>query len=115
MGTPLAQAAAMQRYLLILSVMAVGCGPMITSGGFRVSQRWYDDDANQIKPRAAFELHCAAEQIQLVVLSTYADTFEPDSFGATGCGQQVVYVQAGSGTWVLNSTSSAPRQQARTD
>ena len=89
--------------------LVVGCaGQLIDSGGFHVSKKWFEDDVRQIKPRAAFEMGCPQEQIELVVLAVAnGQSAQPISIGATGCGKKLVYVEIRGPEWVLNSDSRA--------
>jgi hypothetical protein len=89
----------------------VGCtGPLVESGGFKVQESALNEAVAKIKPRAAFDLSCGQEQIQLVVLAvargqmdTAQDT-QPKQIGASGCGKKAVYIDVlDNGDWVLNS------------
>lgn len=87
----------------VLSLPMAGCLAKVQVGGHSLyADEWarYSED---IKRRAAFELKCPAEQIQLQVLATnpFNDAI-PNQVGADGCGQRLVYVRTPSG-FVLNS------------
>lgn len=62
----------------------------------------------QLRTRAAFDLHCDENQLQLIEIDNR-------TMGVRGCGQQVTYVESCDGpkggmatscTWVLNTDSS---------
>ena len=57
--------------------------------------------------RAAFEMHCPKDQIQLVQLGRALDSSMVSGIqvGVQGCGRQAVYVFANETGWVLNSAT----------
>ncbi len=65
----------------------------------------------QVQQRAAFDLQCDVEKIDVKFLDANHDTA-----GASGCGRQATYVNA-HGTWVKNSETTggaAPQGQTAT-
>jgi hypothetical protein len=92
--------------LPIVGLAASSCVAAIQVGGFRLDKAYWERDQAQIRSRASFDLHCSADQIELVPLSTYSHTdWYANTVGVKACGQQVVYLRPdlGRGTWVLNS------------
>jgi hypothetical protein len=74
-----------------------------------------------LRPRVAFDMHCAEGQMTFTPLS--GDCFKEHlndaadelpkyytcTLGVSGCGQQATYVHVPNGDWVMNSTDSASR------
>ena len=97
----------MKSLVSFVSLLAIGCaGPLVESGGFRVHEAYLNAAKEQVRPRASFDLKCAPEKLSLVVVGVgeYSRDF-PEQMGVTGCSQQLVYVRAPSGVWILNSSS----------
>ena len=81
---------------LWLSLLASGCGSTIAES-FR--RRGLD--------RAAFELQCPPEQVELTGLGTPLDSKAKrgSQVGVSGCGRRLVYVFMERSGWILNSDS----------
>jgi hypothetical protein len=75
----------------------------------------------ELRPRAAFEMRCPAEQLKLIPLNPTAIENNPDTsftesiryqirvgaqVGVEGCGNRMVYIGTREG-WVANSNTSA--------
>jgi hypothetical protein len=100
------------RLLFLTIIAATGCaGSIVESGGFKVNKAQTERAFEEVRNRAAFELHCARERIEEIVLNVgLHDALlgdPPTQIGASGCGQRAVYVTSNSG-WVLDSTSTQP-------
>jgi hypothetical protein len=103
----------MARVAIAVALVAACAGTTIESGGFKVQKDYTLDAFAKVRARAAFEFPCAAEQIELVVLSIAPEgpapctkcTSIPDQIGAIGCGHRATYVASAEG-WVNNT---APR------
>lgn len=76
----------------------------IASGCFSMYQ-YRSDWERALRSRAAFEMSCPEEQLQITPLTDarFGITDAPLSQGVTGCGQKSVYVASESG-YILNST-----------
>ena len=97
-------------FLALFVTTLAGCagGPLVESGGFKVHQEWLDKDIAAVRPRAAFDLGCAAEQLQLVVVAVTPDQDSvPSQIGASGCGKRSVYIEVPGGSWVKNSETKS--------
>jgi hypothetical protein len=76
-------------------------------------ERWHEDEAD-LRRRAAFEISCTPEKLELTVLK---GRFEPSAgynfamqVGVTGCNHRLVYVKLDqSKEWVLNSSDGSPK------
>lgn len=51
----------------------------------------------QLKKRAAFDLDCPQNEIEITEIEYYA------TYGVTGCQTRATYLHSPNGTWVLNS------------
>jgi hypothetical protein len=80
---------------------------LIVVAGCLVSACMAEATAEQLRTRAAFDLHCNAQSLQVQAL-------DQRTRGVTGCGQQVAYVESCNGvktafgtqcTWVMNTDS----------
>ena len=57
-----------------------------------------------LRQRAAFELQCPAEQLQITPLDDAAASHGGGATGVRGCGRQAAYIWDAYGTgWILNS------------
>ena len=92
--------------LALFAGLSSGCVTTTVVGGKTLgSQRW-NEDSEAIRTRAAFDLHCAADQLALTILAINRRggwTPIATQVGVSGCGNQAVYVLSPSG-WVVNST-----------
>lgn len=64
--------------------------------------------AGALQPRAAFDLKCPADQIQLAEISGCGGIKMGNTrcvMGAVGCGRQATYMDV-DGNWVMNSAAS---------
>jgi hypothetical protein len=90
-----------------------GClGPPIIVAGQPMAASYWTQNDRDVRQRAAFELSCPSEQLQLVPLMTKEleqGQQVAHQIGVTGCGHRLVYVLDYSGGWVLNSSDAAPR------
>ncbi len=64
--------------------------------------------ADTLRPQAAFDLQCQADQIQMTPLSGDCDKKLGNTYdctlGVTGCGKQTTYSHVpGTNTWVVNA------------
>jgi hypothetical protein len=78
------------------------------SGAFTVHKGSTEEAFAQVRSRAEFELKCAKDRIDLVVLGVRSDLYNnnyPNQIGATGCGHKAVYVETHAG-WVMNTETS---------
>lgn len=82
-----------------LLLLCTSCaGPLINSGGYQVSQKWFQQDMDQIRPRAAFALDCAGDKIEGVVLAVMpTNSAAPGQIGVSGCGHRAVFVPRSEG------------------
>jgi hypothetical protein len=57
--------------------------------------------------RAAFEMQCPAQQLQIVGLNRplHAAAYAGSQVGVTGCGKRMVFVNTEAAGWVANSAS----------
>lgn len=92
---------------LIPFVATVACAhPMIESGGFTVGKKITEKSFETVENRAAFELRCPKERLQLVVLNVNPiETSWPSQIGVDGCGVRAVYVPTAGG-WVMNTKNA---------
>ena len=82
--------------LAMLLAIVFGSGCVIKGG------------AGALQPRAAFDLKCAENQIQVTELSGCGGIKMANTrcvMGASGCGRQATYINV-DGNWVMNSTAS---------
>jgi hypothetical protein len=89
-------------FLRPLSVLVLlGCaqpGPLMASGGFQVSQEWFRQDMDAIRPKAAFAFNCPGDQIEGVVLAVNPEqSAAPSQIGASGCSHRAIFVAHSSG------------------
>lgn len=99
---------------LAVATWVGGCSavfPTVNVEGHSLMQETWERDSKEILSRAAFELHCAQEALQLSILATYDSKSKFDvakQVGVTGCGHRLVYVASheagGQVSWVLNSS-----------
>jgi len=99
-------------FLRALSMLVVlGCmqpGPLMASGGFHVSQEWFRQDMDAIRPKAAFAFNCPSEQIAGVVLAVNPEQLAaPSQIGASGCGHRAIFVAHSSGWTIASDTTSS--------
>lgn len=89
----------------------VGCATVDVDGVMLTKSRW-TEDSETIRRRAAFEMPCPAESIELRVLKEYTGFgfLGANAVGAAGCGHRLVYVLSVRGAWVLNSSDAQVRQ-----
>jgi hypothetical protein len=92
---------------------ATACATVETTqrDGFTVDKDYTERAFDAVRNRAACELSCAREQLQLVVLNTEPslNASVPSQIGATGCDHRAVYVRVASGQWVMNSADGQPK------
>jgi hypothetical protein len=94
--------------LLILSL--AGCATT-NVGGVLLNEWLWTKDSEAIRRRAAFEMSCPTEKIELQVLKTYDGSVRANVVGAAGCAHRLVYVHSYQGdSWVLNSSDAQDRQ-----
>jgi hypothetical protein len=80
------------RALAVVLMFAAACGGMESS----------------LRPRAAFDLKCPADQLVLTQLSPECGGFMC-TLGVSGCGQQVTYVwDHVASAWVMNNATTPP-------
>jgi hypothetical protein len=104
------------RLVVLTAVALVSCsayaprGPLVESGGFRVSQQFLEEDLSQIRPRAEFAFGCEAAKIDFVVLAVdrenYAARGEIRQIGASGCGHRGIFAAGRRDEWILSSTAA---------
>ena len=65
--------------------------------------------------RAAFELQCPKQHLELVPLSPPLDEpiYSGAQVGVTGCGKKTVYVYTNAGGWVANAASISEQGPAK--
>ena len=85
-------------------------GALIDSGGFRVSQKWLDQDLAEVRPLAATLFGCREEQIQFMVLEVSSlQSALPVQIGGSGCGRKSTFAVDRGGRWVPSAvTESRP-------
>jgi len=92
-------------------LVVLGCmqpGPLMASGGFHVSQEWFRQDMDAIRPKAAFAFNCPGEQIEGVVLAVNPEQLAaPSQIGASGCGHRAIFVAHSSGWTIASDTTSS--------
>jgi hypothetical protein len=82
------------------------------SGGFEVMEDLTRKSFEVVRNRAAFELRCPRDRLELVVLNVFPyQTYLPAQIAVSGCDHRAVYVQ-GDLTWVLNSVDGSPQTKA---
>lgn len=102
-----------RRFLASLGALfAFGCGGnVINVSGTEVYERYWNKAVEEIRPRASFELSCAADMLKFSLLRRERRT--PVEVGVDGCGNRAVYTKpsartpAGTiyGSWRLESSS----------
>lgn len=88
-------------------VCCAGAGPLVKSGKFQVSQKWFEEDLQKIKPGAAVALRCPQEQLETVV--TRVDGLndrQPITIDVTGCGKKIVYREGFGYQWAPASAAT---------
>ena len=94
-----------------LSIASCASVPTMESGGFTVERPYTEAAFDNVRNRAAFELSCPKEQLQLVVINV-APSCEgriPSTLGVEGCGHRAVYVHVRSDAgWVMSSADGQP-------
>ncbi|MBL9008619.1 MAG: hypothetical protein JNJ46_30435 [Myxococcales bacterium] len=82
--------------LFVLLAFTQGCAGLAES--FRTKRQ------ADLRQRAAFELQCPADQLQITPLDQAAASHGGGPTGVTGCGKQATYIWDAYGTgWILNS------------
>jgi hypothetical protein len=70
-------------------------------------------DSNEVRQRAAFELSCPPDQVDVQPIVTMDPGAKYDwakQIGVTGCGHRLVYLRGDySSGWVLNSSDGQPK------
>lgn len=82
----------------------------VDSGGFKLAKREADEAFELVRSRAAFDLDCPRDELQLTALAV-VEALGSDyakQIGVEGCGQRAAYVKVDGG-WVLNG-DSMPRR-----
>jgi len=97
------------RRLLLISLLLVGCAT-VKVGEHVLDKGDWERMEPFIKTRAAFDLKCSADAIELTILAAAPCTTAACAWqvGAEGCGSRAVYVRSPSG-WVMNSVDGQPR------
>lgn len=87
-----------------LGAMALtSCATVKVSGLDLDEDQWVRDNA-EVRQRAAFDLGCASDKLELAVLaSTEGVPKLAQTMGVTGCEKKSVYKKADGAGWVLNS------------
>jgi hypothetical protein len=85
------------------------CAAPVAVNGFKVNAMEWTDAQEKVVSRAAFDMKCAKDQLQLTVVQVgdsvdFSGGHFPQQVGVTGCGQSVVYVRSPAG-WLANSSS----------
>lgn len=97
---------------LWLALVLTGCAS-VQVDGHHMNQESWENDERDIRRRAAFDLTCPPEKLQLVLLATLYPGHSGDvatQVGVTGCEHHLVYVRGGSPSgWVLNSADGQGR------
>jgi hypothetical protein len=88
----------MVRVVLVASVVTIGC---VTSATYA---QWNQQSMDEIRPRAAFDLHCPKEQLKFTPLVGKEGDLVTQ-YGVECDGKSVVYVRLHNGNWVANSES----------
>lgn len=97
---------------MVIGAALVGCAAPVEVGGFHVNKEHMDASFAKVKARAAFDMGCPAEKLQLTILDVMQGGTMGDAvrqIGVTGCEHKGVYVLASNGAWVLNSSDGAPK------
>jgi hypothetical protein len=87
----------------LATLLLAGCASTMQNG-FDLEAGGWDHDQKDLRARAAFELRCAPETLQLTVLKTNESSkwAAAQQVGVEGCGHRLVYVRDNG--WVLNSS-----------
>jgi hypothetical protein len=90
---------------LVLAPLLAGCAATVQVGGYSMHQGRWLEDSRTIRARAAFEMKCPAERLELVPIAvTNGEVYGvAKQIGVSGCDRRTVYVQVRGGDWVLNS------------
>jgi hypothetical protein len=90
---------------LLLAPLLAGCAATVKVGGYSMHQGRWLDDSGVIRARAAFEMKCAAEHLELVPIAvSNGEVYGiAQQIGVSGCDRRSVYVKLRGGGWVLNS------------
>lgn len=94
-------------WLWAWSVCLMGCATIDVNGIKTDAGQWHKDEA-AIRRRASFDLHCAADKLELTLLKT--NGFAPPipwAIGVQGCDKQATYQVAYGSGWVMNNASAA--------
>jgi hypothetical protein len=97
----------------LVLILACGCAT-VQVGGFTLGKGRWESDAAVVRKRAAWELRCPVESLELTVLSIYSGTITAQQVGVRGCGHQLVYVNSVDG-WMLNSSDGQPKTENAVD
>ena len=66
---------------------------------------------DKLKPRAAFDLKCSAQDLKFTEISGSCGKMLADDYSCTigvqGCGQQATYVHVPRADWIMNVSTSA--------
>ena len=82
-------------------LLCSGCATVLVNGWKLGKDRW-DYDSGQVRKRAAFELSCPPEKLELSVLAVYSGTITAQQIGVSGCEHRLVYRNSNDG-WLLDS------------
>jgi hypothetical protein len=88
---------------------AAACAAPEAVNGFKVNAMEWTEAQGKVASRAAFEMKCSRDQLQLTVVQVgdgvdFSGGHVPEQVGVTGCGQSAVYVRSPAG-WLANSSS----------
>lgn len=80
--------------------------------GIKLKQKVWDEDERTLRRRAAYDMHCGADQLEVTVLARGPGSYFASNVGIRGCGAQAVYVRMPSGSWAVNTNSASEAPDA---